>query len=148
MCSSMPQTSLWSLGATFPPESREIRRAREFARQTLVDHELEHLVDDVRLVVSELATNATKHAKTAYTVTFGEVGPVLLLTVHDNSSATPSRNGTYASPGTSGSGLHLVNHLCQNWGVEVMPDETKSVWATFPTRSRGRELSRRDDRVG
>ena len=148
MCSSMPQTSLWSLGATFPPESREIRRAREFARQTLVDHELEHLVDDVRLVVSELATNATKHARTAYTVTFGEVGPVLLLTVHDNLSATPSRNGTYASPGTSGSGLHLVNHLCQNWGVEVMPDETKSVWATFPTRSRGRELSPRDDRVG
>jgi len=132
----MSQTSLWSLEATFSPEVRQISRAREFVTQTLVEHRLGDLVEDVRLVVSELATNASRHAQTPYTVSLGEVGPVLLLTVHDGSSTVPTAHAAHPRPkAVAGRGLHIVDLICDAWGVAVMPDETKSVWATFPTPS-------------
>lgn len=144
----MPQKSLWSLEATFSPEVQQISRAREFAKRTLVDHRLEDLVDDVRLVVSELATNASRHAQTPYTVTLGEVGPVLLLTVHDGSSTAPTARGAPPRPrALGGRGLHILDLICDTWGVTVMPDETKSVWATFPTPSDHRVGSAPRDRA-
>ena len=52
-------------------------------------HGLPYLVDDVRLVVSELAANAMVHAQTPFTVTLVEGDRSVLLTVRDGSPESP-----------------------------------------------------------
>ena len=55
----------------------------------LIDHRLLDLVEDVRLVVSELATNAFRHAYIPFTVTLGQVRRSVPLTVTAGSPDPP-----------------------------------------------------------
>ena len=84
------------------------------------------------LVVSELASNAVQHARTAFTVNLsGDVDSVILA-VRDDSSSEPfqlSPSGTR----TRGRGLALVDRLTHDWGVEHWNSTSKSVWARFLT---------------
>jgi hypothetical protein len=64
----------WSHQATFEASPICASRARDFVTRRLVEHRLLYLVDPVRLVASELATNALVHAQTAFTVTPGGLG--------------------------------------------------------------------------
>jgi anti-sigma regulatory factor (Ser/Thr protein kinase) len=108
--------------------------AREFVRQHLLAHGLAHLVDDVRLVTSELATNAMIHARTPFVVTLSGLDGHVRLTVRDGLVSGPSR----ATPGAmdlNGRGLVLVERLSDDWGVSADGDGSKSVWASFATRA-------------
>ena len=49
-----------------------------------------HLVDDLRLVVSELATNAVVHAKTSFGVSLSRVQRSVLLAIRDGSKSPPN----------------------------------------------------------
>ena len=85
------------------------------------------LVDDARLVVTELATNAIVHAGSRFSVLahFHESG--VRLSVRDSSPVRPTvRPGD--SLAASGHGLHLVAALSAEWGIEVTADG-KTVWA-------------------
>ncbi len=55
--------------AVLAVESMSPALARDFVRLLLVAHHLSHLVEDMRLVVSELGTNAVTHAQTPFSVT-------------------------------------------------------------------------------
>jgi anti-sigma regulatory factor (Ser/Thr protein kinase) len=55
----------WSHEIALVAEPRSVRVARDFIGVHLLDHDLSHLIDDIRLVVSELTTNALAHAETA-----------------------------------------------------------------------------------
>src|SRR6476620_3723124 len=93
----MARMTVWSHRASFPAEAGSAGRAREFVRDRLVEHDLRYLVDDVRLVASELATNATVHARTAFTIRLERLGGVVFLVVQDGSASPPHTGGTDVS---------------------------------------------------
>jgi anti-sigma regulatory factor (Ser/Thr protein kinase) len=92
------------------------------------------MVDEVRLVAGELATNAVVHTHSPFTVILEGRENSVLLTVTDGSQNTPdschpARHGV----GMPGLGLVIVALMSQTWGVRV--GATESVWACFETRS-------------
>ena len=133
----MDQDLLWSHETVLAAEPGSASEARALVLQHLVEHRLLYLVDDVRMVASELAANAVLHARTAFTLTLeGRVRSVL-LTVRDGSPTPPqpSRAGP-GGFGTSGRGLVIVNLLSESWGVTRWHGDAKSVWASFQVRER------------
>lgn len=124
---------LWSHGLVFAPDIGSPAAARRFVVGCLREHDLPHLVDDVRLVASELATNAACHTGTKFTVLIEATARELLLTVSDGAAAPPVVR--HASPSaTAGRGMHIVSHYSQDWGVVPGARDTKSVWASFDLR--------------
>lgn len=123
----------WTHEVALPTDGISAGQARQFVESRLVEHHLEHLVDDVRLAVSELATNAMVHAQTPFTVALCETDASVLLCVQDGSRGTPVARD--ASPtGLGGRGLAIVAEISQQWGMRREPDGTKWVWASFPTQ--------------
>ena len=127
--------------ASFEPEPASVGSARRFAVGRLQAPTVEHLQDDVRTVVSELATNAVLHARTPFTITVQVDDAGVRVSVTDASPARPRspRHGDVA--GTTGRGLRIVAELSADWGVEVRSDG-KTTWclltATAPSRVTGR----------
>lgn len=128
----MDQPITWTYTVPLSPEPSSVARARDFVYDHLLLHALPALVDDVRLVVSELATNALQHGRMPYSLTLTRQGHALLVSMHDGSPALPR----LLSPDTSrscGRGLAIVDQLSASWGVDVAADRTKAVWARFDT---------------
>ena len=124
----------WSYESAFAPHAWSAADAREFVREHLLRHHLSYLVDDIRLVVSELATNAMVHAQTPFTVTLAERDRSILLTVRDGSFESPAQL-TASLMDTGGRGMHVVDQVSSSWGV-ITPDgagHSKAVWASFDT---------------
>ena len=131
--------SLWSHQATFGASPICASQARNFVTQHLIDHRLLYLVDPVRLVASELATNAVVHAQTAFRVTLAGSDETVLLIVQDDSSDLPTRRVAQAMD-ASGRGLEIVGIVSLDWGINDEEAGSKAVWASFAIR-RARELS-------
>jgi two-component sensor histidine kinase len=95
---------------------------------------MDHLVEDIRLVASELATNAVRHSGFAFTVGLDVRDHDVRLWVWDSSSSPPVRAA--GDPmSTGGRGLALVEILSSQWGVAVV-EGSKTVWATFDSDGR------------
>lgn len=124
----------WSHEIVLAAEPVSASKARDFIRQHLVAHDLGYLVEDVRLVVSELATNAMVHARTPFVVTLSGMDGVLLLDIQDGSPSVPARAASNVMD-MGGRGLVLVELLSREWGVTANADGSKSVWASFATRT-------------
>ena len=122
----------WSHATELAPVRASASAARDFVRLHLREHGLGALVDDVGLVVSELATNAVKHACTPFTVRLRGDGHCLLLTVHDSSREVAFERPP-GSTSTGGRGLAIVDRLSHDWGVDHADEVEKSVWASFQT---------------
>ncbi|MGZ4490098.1 MAG: ATP-binding protein [Nocardioidaceae bacterium] len=129
----MVPTALWSHESTFPPDVGSVPKARDFVGQHLVEHDLSYLVEDVQLVVSELATNATMHARTPFAVSLEQLVRVVRLSVRDSSPSGVKRVAADVLD-MHGRGLVIVGHMSHDWGVAVGPRGSKSVWASFVTR--------------
>jgi anti-sigma regulatory factor (Ser/Thr protein kinase) len=125
----------WSQEAVLVAEPVSASRARDFVVLHLVEHDLLYLVEDIRLVASELATNAMEHARTPFTVTLSERDGAVLLTVRDDSSSVPVKAVPQVTD-IRGRGLLLVEMLSREWGASIDGDGSKSVWASFATRTR------------
>jgi anti-sigma regulatory factor (Ser/Thr protein kinase) len=125
--------SHWSHEATFPAAPISVSWSRRFVSQHLIDHRLSHLVEPVRLVASELATNALLHAQTAFSVSLTGLHRIVLLTVRDDSPAVPVRR---AAPimDAGGRGLEIVAIVSLEWGIDQDPTGSKTVWASFAVR--------------
>jgi hypothetical protein len=124
----------WSHSASLPAEPGSASRARAFVCHHLVEHRVMRLVDPVRLVVSELATDAVARARTSFTLTLSGVGATVLLEVHDDPSASPQA-GVSRVMDTDGHALTIIGVLSRHWGVSTDQNGVKTVWAIFP-RSR------------
>lgn len=133
----MGTTSDWSHETALSAEPVSALRARDFVCLHLVQHELPHLVDDLRLTVSELATNAMQHARTPFTVVLEQIGVAVLLTVRDASPDSLAPVGAADPHGLGGRGLAIVAFLSRDWGVTTGQDGTKSVWASFDIHAVG-----------
>jgi len=126
---------LWSHEIELAADPVSAGRARHFVDLHLVEHQLRYLVEDVRLVASEFATNAALHARTPFTVGLGSTDRSVLLAVRDGAVATPV---TVAADllAIGGRGLHIVDRVSTTWGV-VTGDGSKSVWAAFDLGASG-----------
>jgi anti-sigma regulatory factor (Ser/Thr protein kinase) len=127
----------WSHRTTLEAAPISASEARTFVSHHLIDYRLPYLVDSVRLVVSELATNALVHGQTSFVVTLSREDDTVRLTVRDDSDWVASR-GPSQVLAAGGRGLGIVNVLSRDWGV-ITDMGSKTVWATFDTQ-RGRSL--------
>jgi MEDS: MEthanogen/methylotroph, DcmR Sensory domain/Histidine kinase-like ATPase domain len=116
------------VSAHFSPEFQAPASARHFVADVLSEWGYASgLLEDAKLVVSELATNAVMHARSPFSVVVSPSGNVVRLSVRDASRARPSLRAD-AGLAPSGRGLRLVDALSACWGVEFA-GEGKTVWA-------------------
>lgn len=131
----MGDTAIWTRETVLAAEAVSAAKARAFVREHLLAQGLPDLVEDVRLVVSELATNAMVHAQTPFVVTLERVEDSVILTVRDRSPSFPVQMSADVLD-TSGRGLSIVDLVSRDWGVTVAENGAKCVWASFGARTR------------
>ena len=119
----------------FAPVPESVGQARDLSLCTLAAWDLEGRTDDVRLCVSELATNALTHSThcgPGFHLTMSAEEDIVRVEVHDASPHPPQlRRPT--DDDISGRGLHIVAMLCDDWGVEDHGVTGKVVWSRFKT---------------
>ena len=111
------------LSDLFPADPAGARAARRFARQALWD--LGPVAEVAELLVSELATNAVRHASTPFTVVV-EAGDPVRVVVSDG-VAVDLRVTASEDDATSGRGLLILDALAHRWGV-TQDGAGKQVW--------------------
>jgi two-component sensor histidine kinase len=117
---------------TLPPDIDGLPAARALADHTTAPADL---VEAVRVVIAELASNAVHHAKTAYTVTVREDREgAVTVTVHDDSPEQPELR-PYDPNAARGRGLQIVDGLTEQWGTRADPGDGKTVWARLAAAS-------------
>ncbi len=122
----------WAYLQSWPGAPADVASARHFVARHLESHNLHGLVDGVTLVVSELASNAVRHAGTPFTVTIEQSGDEVVLGVADGAQTMPHQM-PWDKAALSGRGLFLVGVHSQEYGVTPNdpPDGGKLVWARF-----------------
>ncbi|MDT0548992.1 MULTISPECIES: SpoIIE family protein phosphatase [Streptomyces] len=116
------QVATWDL----PSDPAVVARARKYATDQLLAWGLDEVVFTTELVVSELVTNAIRHAQ----------GPVQLRLIHDRSLICEVSDGGDTAPhlrrarvfDEGGRGLLLVAQLTRRWGTRHGPTG-KTIWA-------------------
>lgn len=116
------------LVARWTPEPRSVPAARRWLSEICRRSRATPRCDDAELVVTELMSNAIRHAGTPVEVEveFTSTG-ALLLTVRDGSTR-PVQSRTASLMSEGGRGLYLVDLLSDRWGVEA-DVHGKCVWA-------------------
>ncbi|NJP99001.1 ATP-binding protein [Streptomyces zingiberis] len=144
-----------SASCTLSPEYASVRDARRFTNSALAEWKLDDQCDTVALVVSELVTNALRHAlpealALGRRVPAGIRPPEPVVRLHLMRWPThmvcavrdPSRESPVTGrhlpedperAGESGRGLHLVEAFSDDWGWHPLAGRLcgKVVWAMF-----------------
>lgn len=120
-------------------DATSVRAARGFTVATLRRWGAPERCEDIAVVVSELLTNAVRHALPGcgdtlprWPIRLGllQCGPCVLCAVADPSGRTPAPR----EPGElaeSGRGLGVIGALSDHWGYTTPSEMGKVVWATF-----------------
>ncbi|MFG2498653.1 ATP-binding protein [Streptomyces sp. NPDC048441] len=138
-----PSAVTSAASCSLPARYEAVGSARQFTRKTLSQWELEERFDDIALVVSELVTNALRHALPSDTPR--EQGPPvrlhlmrwtsrLVCAVRDPSDDSPvARETDDDFSAESGRGLFLVDSFSDSWGWHPLAGALrgKVVWALF-----------------
>ncbi|MEV4502326.1 SpoIIE family protein phosphatase [Streptomyces klenkii] len=125
------QVRSWDL----PAERSTVADARKFASEQLAAWGLEELGFTTELVVSELVTNAVRHAYAPIRLRLIRERASLICEVSDASSTSPRmRRARVTDEG--GRGLLLVAQLTERWGTRFTPDG-KTIWAEQPLAAAG-----------
>ncbi|MET7454766.1 ATP-binding protein [Streptomyces sp. NPDC005574] len=114
---------------TFPADPGAVRDARSAVRGRLRDWDLDSLADLAALLVSELVTNALRHATGPIGVSLvrpAVPGDVLRVEVSDP-IPDPPRERAARPEDESGRGLQLVAHTSRRWGTRP-GGAGKTVW--------------------
>jgi anti-sigma regulatory factor (Ser/Thr protein kinase) len=105
----------------------EIVAARGFLRETVLGH---GRLDDLLVIVSELATNAVQHAATPFEVSIQSDADRTRVLVADGGPDWPHPSPAPSSGEAGGHGLLIVAALADRWGVDDRaPRPGKTVWA-------------------
>jgi anti-sigma regulatory factor (Ser/Thr protein kinase) len=123
-------------------EPRSVRAARYFTLATLRRWGTAHSSQDIAIVVSEMMTNALRHALPGpgdtgprQPVRLGllQQGPWMLCAVADPGSAVPVPR-TGGSLAEAGRGLQMICAFSDLWGCTTPGEAGKVVWAMFTAR--------------
>lgn len=139
------QRTRLNLQVTLPNGDGAVRLARQVTRDVLARRQQACVEETAVLLVSELITNAVRHARDTHAIALDlEIGEARLrIEVQDADPRWPHRR----IPGRldeSGFGLVLVDALADQWGVRDTATG-KAVWAELDTR---RPASRGPAQVG
>ncbi|WP_199779947.1 ATP-binding protein [Streptomyces sp. LaPpAH-108] len=152
-----PGTVSEAASCALPARYEAVREARRFTRATLERWDVGARAEDIALVVSELVTNALRHALPGAGRPDGGVGgaasaaeravehsaPVrlhlmrwpgrLVCAVRDPSHETPVPRESDDFSAESGRGLFLVDSFADGWGWHPLAGalDGKMVWALF-----------------
>jgi hypothetical protein len=140
------------------PRPESVAVAREFTRVVLSAWGMTAVSDDAELVVSELVTNALRHAMSGSAVSSGSGSgsgtgsgsgagsgtdepvirlrllahaPYLMIMVADPSREIPLRRESGPDEAT-GRGLHVIESCSSRWGWHLLDEGGKVVWALLP----------------
>jgi anti-sigma regulatory factor (Ser/Thr protein kinase) len=109
-----------------------VGRARHAARAQLVEWGLQQACDFAELLISELVTNAVRHARGLVRISLSAADGLLRCEVEDSSPVPPSPRA--ACRDDEGSrGLLLVEVLSSGWG-SIPTGRGKLVWFEVPVR--------------
>ncbi len=146
----------WLADIQLPAVSSGVARARAAAGTLPVTLD-DEARDDLRLLVSELVTNAIRHGgapdggrEERVRLRMGVRGQRLRVEVCDGGDGfRPSSRRADADPG-SGWGVHFVRVLADRWGTGRDPRDGMVVWfeLRLPEQDRARGPQRRDPRAG
>jgi anti-sigma regulatory factor (Ser/Thr protein kinase) len=156
---------------SLPPDLRSVGQARSRLAAAAAEWGCpEHLVDDARVVLSELMSNGVLHARTDLQVVMSAHGAGIRLEVRDASQTAPLppldvprataslmdephqaylRDEERTLPTATGRGLAVVGALASSWGWYPEPGGGKVVWAELGTEpgAEGAAAHRSPDRV-
>jgi phosphoserine phosphatase RsbU/P len=111
-----------------PADPTSAAAARSFAQRHLDGAGKQSITDVGLLLVSELATNALRHAGTAFEVVISLTAAGVRICVGDDNPRRPQDPVVLPdSDAEGGRGLVLVDELADRWGVEGDPPG-KVVW--------------------
>src|SRR6478752_6275001 len=114
--------------ARFPPQRASVAAARQFVTDTLVAAGVTSVLDEARLLVSELATNAVVHAATDFSVSVHLAAGRVYVEVRDGDTiGRADQRPTSTTLPLGGQGLRIVGRLAGSWGSRV-EDHSKVVW--------------------
>jgi Histidine kinase-like ATPase domain len=125
-------------------DAGSVHAARDFALATLHRWDAAERGEDIAIVVTELLTNALRHARPwpgdpspPRPIRLGllQPGSCVLCAVADPSRAIPVPQGP-GSLAETGRGLQIIRGLSDIWGYTVLGDAGKVVWAAFTPRPR------------
>ncbi len=85
-------------------------------------------VDNIRLVLGELVTNALTHSTDVFTLEVRLSGDLVVIEVRDANDATPEIE-LPDGLAINGRGMLLVNAVSKEWGVRHEKEGGKTVWA-------------------
>ncbi len=114
------------------PDLSSPRAVRQLLDRLLASWRLDGRIDDdnVKLVASELATNAVLHAGSPQAATIRYLGAAVRIEIDDQSPVLPSFR---EADDRGGRGLPLVDAVSSAWGAHRRP-EGKRVWCEVPVR--------------
>jgi anti-sigma regulatory factor (Ser/Thr protein kinase) len=117
-------TAAWEL----PPDLESVASARKRASRTLARWGLDEEVLTTEIIVSELVTNAIRHASGPIELRLIRHQDTLSCMVSDGSDIFPQLHRARADE-EGGRGLLMVAQLCQRWGTRSTASG-KVVWTT------------------
>lgn len=120
-----------SATARFRCDPAAVREARRWTANVLSMWRISHTtIEDVVLLMGELATNAVRHAHSEFVVAVSMSDQLLRGSVADDSPDMPTLRPPSITA-VDGRGLQLVRSLSAAWGVEKDQGESgsgKAVW--------------------
>ncbi len=125
-------------------DAGSVRAARDFTIATLQRWGATDRREDIAIVVSELLTNALRHAlpgpgaprpRCPFRLGLLQPGPCVLCAVADPSQQPPvPQEPSYLAE--TGRGLHVISALADTWGYTTPSGTGKVVWAMFLNQAR------------
>ena len=119
---------------TLPATGHSVRLARQATRTVLIAWQLVHVEESAVLLVSELVTNAVRHARDTEVIAVDLLAEQTWLRIEildtDRHWPQPRIPDRFEE---SGFGFVLVDALAGQWGVRET-DSGKAVWAELDTR--------------
>jgi PAS domain S-box-containing protein len=112
--------------AVLEPSPSAPREARRSTAATLAGWGVDDRVEAATLLVSELVTNAVRHARSEIRLRLRLIGQRLVVEVADRDSRMP-RTERLLVDAESGRGLRLVSSMALRWGVRPTPTG-KVIW--------------------
>ena len=113
----------------FLPVGESVRASRNFVVAALRRLQADDLVHDATVIVSELATNAVRHARSPFRVSVSELGGLVCISVKDVGDGHAALPTTAADDHASdGRGMAIIDALAHRWGYSAL-EEGKVVWA-------------------